>query len=100
MVLFKIEIKIVYTTNEILDKCCKIKKIWLGIGKLFKTSKSNVLWSQKNIIKIKKNVICKNNNCTKKKELHVRHCNNCNQFNHNVQTCQISFLTFEEKNDK
>ena len=54
MVLLKIEIKNFYATNEMLNKHCKTNSIQLQIGKSFNISKTNVLESQKNIIKIKK----------------------------------------------
>ena len=71
MILLKIEVKNFHIINEILNKCCKIKKIWLWIEGLFNVSKTNALWSQKMFVQVGNNDMCKGNAYTKLNELHV-----------------------------
>ena len=99
MILLKIKIKNFHTANEILNKCCKIKKIQLQIEKSFNVFEVNVLQLQKMFVQAGNGDMCERNTCTKLNESHIQHCNNCNQPNHNAQICQINSLSFKKKDN-
>ena len=99
MVLFEIENKTFYTTNELLNKQKKIKKIRIQIKQLFNVLKASALQSLKNEICIEETNMSKNDNCTKKIISHIQRCGKCNQLEHNAQTCELEFVVSKEKND-
>ena len=99
MILLKTEIKNFCTTNEILNKHYKIKKIWLWTEKSLNIFKTNVLWLQKVSIQAKNSDICEKNTCTKSNELYIQCCNNCNQPSHNAWICQIDSLSSKKKDN-
>ena len=84
MVLFKIENKTFYTTNELLNKQKKTKKTHVRIEQLFNVSKTNALQFLKNEIRIEEINTSKNDSHTKEVILHVRCCGKCNQLGHNA----------------
>ena len=99
MMLFKIENKTFHTTNKLLSKWKKTKKIHVRIEWLFNVSKTSALQSLKSEICIEEINMSKNNSHMKEVILHVQHCSKCNQFKHNAQTCELKSVVSKEKND-
>ena len=97
--LFKIENKTFYTTNELLNKWKKTKKTCVQIKQLFNVLKASVLQFLKNKICIEEINMSENDSCMKGIISHVQHCNKCNQFGHNAQICELKFVISKEKND-
>ena len=50
-------------------------------------------------VQVGNNNMCEKSAHTKLNELHIQHCNNCSQLNHNTQTCQIDSLSSKKKDN-
>ena len=84
MVLLEIKNKTFHTTNKLLNKQKKIKKICVRIKQSLNISKASALQFLKNKIHTEKTNMSKNNNYMKEIISHVQHCSKCNQPRHNT----------------